>query len=146
MATNPVRGRPFPKGTSGNAAGRKPGTKTNVAALVDRLLEADVAEVTKMVLALAKAGDMRACEAILARTSPVPRDRRIVIDLPPCNTAEGIAAAQTVLVAQVAAGHLRASEASAVADLLELRRRSLETAELSARIEDLETRFSKGRP
>ena len=146
MATTPIRGRPFQKGVSGNAAGRKPGSKTSVAALVDRLLEADVTKVTRMMLALAKGGDMRAIEAVLSRVSPVPRDRRIVIDLPPCDTAEGVAAAQTALVAQVAAGQLRASEASAVADLIELRRRSLETAELAARIDDLEARFQKGRP
>lgn len=109
-------------------------------------METEALEITATAIALAKAGDMRAIESVLSRIAPAPRDRRLSLpNLPACDTAEGIATAQAMLIAEVAGGNLRPSEASALADLLELRRRSLETSTLEERIVALETK-AKGNP
>ena len=107
---------------------------------LERIMEGDALEIVAAVLAQAKAGDLTAARLILDRVAPVPRDRRVSLELPATNTAAGIAQAQASVIASVAAGELRPSEGAALADLLELRRRSVESAEFETRLAALESR------
>ena len=134
------RGRPFAPKTSGNPKGRPKGARNRVTVTLERIMEGDVLEIVAAVLVQAKAGDLTAARLILDRVAPVPRDRRVQLDLPATGTAAGIAQAQAAVVAAVAGGELRPSEGAALADLLELRRRSMETAEFEALILALESR------
>ena len=125
-------------GTSGNPAGRPPGRRHRSTELLEKLMVGDAAAVVGVVVERALGGDLGAAKLILDRLFPAPRDRRVVLDLPDSNTAAGVALAQSVVVGAVCAGELRASEGQAIADLLELRRRAIETSDLEARLQALE--------
>jgi len=127
-------------GQSGNPAGRKFGQRHRSTVLLESLMEADAKKIVAAVLVQAKAGDLQAARLILDRIAPVPRDRRLApFDLPTIDTAAGIAHAQAAVVAAVAGGELRPSEGEALAGLIELRRRSVETQEFEARLIALES-------
>jgi hypothetical protein len=104
-------------------------------------MEGDARVIVRAVLLAASTGDMAAARMVLDRVLPVSRDRHLTpFDLPATDTAAGIAEAQAAVVAAVAGGELRPSEGQALADLLELRRRSVESADFEARLAALEKR------
>ena len=125
-------------GQSGNPGGRKSGQRHHATVLLEKLMTDDATNVVKTILQLARGGDVAAARLVLDRVLPVPRDRRVVIDLPPVADAAGVAAAQAAVIDAVASGEMRPSEGAALAGLLEARRRSLETVELEARLTALE--------
>ena len=45
-----VRGRPFPKGCSGNPAGKRPGTRNHASVLVEQLMADDIEAVVAKVI------------------------------------------------------------------------------------------------
>ena len=121
------------------------GARNRATVALEVLMEADAAKIVRAVLTAAKAGDLTAARLILDRIAPVPRDRRLTpFDLPPTDTAAGIAQAQAAVVAAVAGGELRPSEGEALAGLIELRRRSVETQDFEARLIALES--ARGAP
>jgi len=141
-ATKAGRWKP---GQSGNPTGRKVGQRHRSTVILEALMEADAKKIVAAVLLQAKAGDLAACQMILSRVCPIPRDRRLTpFDLPAIDTAAGIALAQAAVVAAVAGGELRPSEGEALASLIELRRRSVETEDFEARLIALEA--SRGTP
>lgn len=142
-ATKP-RGRPFVKGgPSPNPSGRPQGSRNTASITLDRIMEADSAKIARAVVALAKRGDLRAAELVLSRTCPVPRDRRLFVSLPPTDTAAGVEAASRAILAAVAGGELRPSEAVALSALLDGRRRALELGDIARRVEALEQRTAR---
>lgn len=98
--------------------------------------EAEMAEVQRVALAAAKAGNMPGA-AIVER---IWRRRRqsVSIDLPPVDDAKGIAAAQSAVIAAVAAEKITPRDALVYARLLEYRRRALETVEYEASLAEIE--------
>lgn len=83
-------------------------------------------------------GDMRAAEILLRRLWPERRSRPVMLDLPPMERAADLAKALGAAAQAVGAGELTPGEAGAVAGVLELHRRAIETANLEARIARLE--------
>jgi hypothetical protein len=132
-------GRPFLKGQSGNPRGRPQGSRHKVSLLVDSMIEREAEALTTKALELAKDGHERLLVACLDRLAPVRRSRRIQLDLPSVETAENILKAQAVVVGAVARGEIDTDEAKAMADILETKRRALETVEFDKRITTLET-------
>ena len=62
-----VIGRPFPKGTSGNPAGKRKGS-VSIAATIRRLLSKEDAErIAQRLVALAKGGDLQAVKLLMDR-------------------------------------------------------------------------------
>lgn len=134
------RGRPFPKGMSGNPAGRPAGSRHEALKALDAIGADGAADVMRSVVKAAKAGDMRAAEILLRRLWPERKGRPFTMDLPALTDARGIADALASVAAAVAAGEVSPEEGQAVAGILETHRRAIETAELEARIAALETR------
>ena len=128
----------FKKGVSGNPAGKPAGTKARATLLAEKLMAADQAAVVKAVIERAKGGDMTAAKIILDRLAPVRKGRPVHLAFPPVKTAGDIAAAMASVTSAMASGELTPDEASAVASVLELRRKTIETSELEARIRRLE--------
>ncbi|MCX7361953.1 MAG: hypothetical protein NTV97_08830 [Alphaproteobacteria bacterium] len=97
---------------------------------------AEMAEVQRVALAAAKAGNMPGA-AIVER---MWRRRRqtVAIDLPPLDDAKGIAAAQSAVIAAVAAEKITPRDGLVYARLLEYRRRALETVEYEASLAEIE--------
>jgi hypothetical protein len=65
--TGKPRGKPWPKGTSGNPSGRRRGSASIVAALKRLTTRADAEAVARKLLALAKGGDLQAMRLLLDR-------------------------------------------------------------------------------
>lgn len=86
----------------------------------------------------AKGGDQRAAELILSRVWPARKGRPVALELPAIGAAADLPAALAAVVAAVAAGSLTTEEGAAVATILEMQRKAIETAELERRITALE--------
>jgi hypothetical protein len=71
---------------------------------------------------------------VLARVWPVRRGRPVTLTLPPIKTAADVVTAFGAVADAMAAGELTPEEASAVAGVLEAKRRAIETAELEERL------------
>ena len=64
--------------------------------------------------------------------------RFVSLDLPEAKTAEGVADAQAAIVDAVAGGELTPDEGTAIAGILEARRKAIETLDHEGRIATLE--------
>lgn len=126
------------KGQSGNPAGKPRGARNRATLMVLSLMEQGAEEITKAVVDSAKGGDLSAARLVLERLAPPMRERPIAIDLPSTDTAEGINQAQQAIIEAVGMGELLPGEGSALAGLVELRRKALETIELEQRVTTLE--------
>jgi hypothetical protein len=128
---NPHR---FPPGNPG----RPKGSKHKTTLIAEKLMQDDAREIVKSVIAAAKKGDMTACKIVLDRIAPIRKGRPIRVDLPEAHTAGDVAAALAAVVTAMAAGELTPDEASMVASVLEVRRKSIETVELENRLRTVE--------
>jgi len=128
------------KGESGNVAGKPKGTRHRATTMLMALMEKNAESITQTVIEAAKSGDLAAARMILDRLAPHAKERPVSVDLPDTNTVEGINAAQQAILQAVAAGDLLPGEGTALAGIVEARRRALESLELERRIVALETR------
>lgn len=138
MTKRPAPPHAFKKGTSGNPAGKRPGTRNRATMAVLELLEGQAAAITDVCVQAALAGDMTAIRLVLERLAPPVRERPLSLSLPNVATVEGIAEAQAEVVRMVACGDLLPGEGTTLSAILENRRKSLETFELEQRIAALE--------
>ena len=69
------RGRPFPKGTSGNPAGKPCGARHRTTRAAELLLDGEARALTRKCIELAKEGDRSALRLCLERIIPPRRDR-----------------------------------------------------------------------
>jgi hypothetical protein len=140
-APKKVRGRPFPKGRSGNPAGKRPGTRHRASVLAEQLLSSDLEAVVAKVVRKAKGGDMGAARLILDRVMPPRRGRPVRFPLPSMKTTGDVVAALDAVTAAMADGELSPAEAMEVSAVIEMQRRAIETAEIEARLAQLEQRI-----
>jgi hypothetical protein len=132
------RGKPFPKGHSGNPQGKPRGARNRVLAALDQIGDEAAKDVLQAAVTAARGGDLRAAELILARVWPARKDRPVMLDLPAMRTAGDLAAALGAVAGAVASGTIAPAEGQAVAAVLESQRRAIETVELERRIAALE--------
>ena len=76
------RGRPFPKGQSGNPAGRPAGARNRRTLAAVRLLDGEAEALTRKAVELALAGDAMALKLCLERILPPARERAVRFALP----------------------------------------------------------------
>ena len=138
----PPKSRPNPghfrPGQSGNPRGKAPGTRNKTTLAVEALLEGEAESIARKAVEAALAGDMTAIRLVLDRVCPPRKSRPIEIALPEITDAASVDCAQAALLSVAAAGDLHLEDAQLLSGMLEARRRSIETAELEARIEALE--------
>ena len=89
---------------------------------------------------MAKKGDAVALKLCVDRLLPIraARDRAVELVLPAAQSAADLVAATAVVIERAASGDITLSEAKEFMALLEVQRRSIETADLCVRIEALE--------
>jgi hypothetical protein len=133
-----ARGRPFQAGQSGNPAGRAKGTRTHYSLLAEKLMGGDIEDITRSVIDAAKGGDMTAARIVLDRITPVRRDRPVVFDLPPIETAADLPKATNALLQAVATGELTPSEASDIGKAVDAHVRAIELTDVQERLARLE--------
>lgn len=73
---------------------------------------------------------------------PTPLDRAIRIELPETTTLEGVDVAQAKVLQSVADGEITPSHGQSLSNLIESRRKAIETNELLVRLERLEEAIS----
>ena len=84
------RGRPFPKGQSGNPAGRPRGSSNRATRAAELLLDGEATALTRKAVELALAGDQAALRLCLDRTVAPRRERAVELALPPIRDAGDI--------------------------------------------------------
>ena len=131
------RGR-FRPGQSGNPRGRRPGARNKTSALALRLMDADAEPVILALIRAAKGGDVSAIRLVLERVAPMPRNRPVHFSVPSIESAADLGDAMGAILRAAADGELTPDEATAIASLVETRRRTIETLELEQRIARLE--------
>ena len=131
----------FPKGVSGNPAGKPKGTRNKIERPIVALMGQHAEAVAQRVIDEALQGDLQACRLVLERVSPAPKDRPItLLDLPSTHNVAGVSEAQQRILEAVADGVVTTSEGSTLSGILEARTKALETHELEQRILALENR------
>ncbi len=135
-----TRGKPFEPGNPGGP-GRPAGSRNRATLLLDKLAETDGRDILTKTIEAAKGGDLRAADIVLSRVWPVRRGGRpVTFELPPIETAVDLVKAVGSVATAVASGELTPEEGNAVAAILEVKRKAIETTDLETRITALEQR------
>ena len=137
------RGSGWPKGVSGNPAGRPRGARHTALLALDAIGEAAAADVLRRVVEDAKGGDLRAAEILLRRLWPERKGRPIPLDLPALEAPADLVRATAAIVEAVAGGDVTPEEGAAVAAIVETHRRVVETEELERRLAALEAKGTR---
>ena len=111
--------------------------------MVMALMEGGAEEITRAVIDAAKAGDLAAARLVIERLAPPLRERPLSLPLPDTGTVAGVSAAQQAILQAVGEGEILPGEGTALAGIVESRRKALETVELEQRISALEARHGK---
>lgn len=122
---------------------RPAGSRNKATLALDKIADDAGEDILNAMVAAAKGGDLRAADLVLHRIWPVRKGRPITLELPPIQTAADIVSALGKVADAVAGGDVTPDEASAMANVLEIKRRAIETAELESRITALEKERSK---
>jgi len=130
----------FQKGQSGNPKGRPLGSRNKATIAADNLLDGQAEAITQKAMDLALAGDSTAMRLRMERINPPRRARPIKFDLPPIETAEDIMKALGTIAQLVAAGELTPDDGKIVSDILENRRKAIESVEFERRLAAIEAR------
>lgn len=130
-----VRGRPFPKGQSGNPAGRPAGARNRSTLAAARLLDGEAEALTRKAVELALAGDALALKLCLERILPPCRERAVRFALPAIDNAADVAAAMKAVAAAIAAGALTPGEGETMARILAGCLPAIEADDLRRRVE-----------
>jgi len=119
--------------------GRPAGSKNNVSIACQNVLDGEAEAISRRCVEMALAGDSTAMRLCMERIVPAKRDRPVTLNLPSIRDAAGVSAALDEVLQSTANGSLTIPEASGLSQILEARRRSLETVELEGRLAILES-------
>jgi hypothetical protein len=107
-----------------------------VAAL--ELLGGEADRLARKCVEMALDGDATALRLCMERIAPAIKSRPIRIDMPAVETMTDVLKAQAVAIQAMAEGEITPDEAATIANVLEAKRRAIETVELEARLAKLE--------
>ena len=123
----------------GNALGGKTkGARHKATRAVEELLDGQVDQLTQKAVDAALGGDMTAMRLCLERICPRRKDSPVQFAMPAMASANEAADALSGILDAVAQGEITPDEASRVASIVEVFRKTLETTELEARLSALE--------
>jgi hypothetical protein len=128
----------FQKGQSGNPAGRPPGARNKATLAAEALLEGELERLTREAIDRALDGDPLLLRLFITRLLPAPRGRRVQLDLAPGSDVADVAASLEATIRAIAEGVISPLEATDVAEVIELQRRTVETVDLERRLAHLE--------
>jgi hypothetical protein len=120
----------FAPGNSGGP-GRPRGPINSGVTALDQIGAESGAELVRLAVDKARAGDSRALELVMERVWPRRRGRAIPFDLPSIRTIDDVVSAHTEVTDGVLAGQLTAQEASVICDVLERHRQLIADTSLA---------------
>jgi hypothetical protein len=129
----------FMPGISGNPTGRPSNPRVGIAE-ARRLLNSKLPSLCERAITLAESGDFAALRLCLERGLPLVKDEPVAFQMAPINSLQDIDKALGDIVNFVASGDLTPNEANGVAQLLELKRRTIEMTLVDQRLNALEAR------
>jgi hypothetical protein len=138
-----VRGRPVPKGRSGNPAGRWLGSRNRATMAAQALLAGEAEALTWKAVEAALADDPTAMRLCLERI--LPRERAVEFALPAIKSASDIAEAMGAVTAALAGGLITPGEAQAIARIFTTFVQAIETSDFDHRLQTLEARQAQDR-
>ncbi len=128
----------FKPGQSGNPTGKPRGARHRATVAAEALLDGEAEALTRRAVELALEGDTTALRLCLERVLPPRKGRPINFTLPKMTNTGDLRAAALAILGAVSEGDISPEEAAAVAPLIEGARKTMETDELSRRLEALE--------
>jgi Family of unknown function (DUF5681) len=136
------RGRPFEPGQSGNPNGRPKGARNRVTRAVEALIDGQGEALAAKAVEKALQGDSTMLRALLSTLVPPRRERTVEFELPKIESAADARKASSAVITACAAGELSPHEASQIMGLISTHVRTIEVAELEARVAALEKKQS----
>jgi hypothetical protein len=138
-----VRGRPFESGNK-FGKGRPRGSRNKTSAAAREILNDHAEPLVRkaLLMALKDGGDSKAMKMCLDRILPVLRDQPVRFGRLPMGTAAEIAKAAEIVAQRVTTGKITIPQGLGFLDLIETRRRTIETQDLAARVSLLEQQSS----
>ena len=133
-----ARGRPFEAGNT-FGRGRPKGSRNKTTVMAQQLLNKHAEDVARKVLMMGlRDGDIGALKLCLDRVVPVLREPLAKLGNLPTATAAEVSKSMQKVLQSFARGKLPMGQALAMSDLLEKRRRAIETEGLDERVRKLE--------
>jgi hypothetical protein len=129
----PRRGRPFPKGVSGNPGGRPQGARGKATLRLEALIDSAGEALGIKLVEQALTGDMAAMRLCLQVMFPAGRKRGVEIALPPLETPGACMQALARVIDATATGEITLDEAKGLSDLIQGHHRNLTEAHSQAR-------------
>jgi hypothetical protein len=130
-------GRPFPKGQSGNPAGRPAGSRNAATLLAESLLRDNAPDIARTTLERAYAGNNTLLRAAFQTAVP-RRARTVAVALPEITTAADLLPAMAAIIRAVGEGEITPYEAGELARLVETAARVGDIADFARRLAALE--------
>lgn len=121
-----------------SAGGRTKGSRNKTTPAVEKLLDGEAEELTRVAVSKAKEGDMTALRLCLERIAPARKDSPVQFELPPVTSVSDAVSASSSVLASVAAGDLTPDEAGRIMGLLTAHKSLVELCDIEARIARLE--------
>jgi len=128
----------FKPGQSGNPTGKPRGARHRATVAAEALLDGEAEALTRRAVELALEGDTTALKMCMDRILPPRKGRPINFTLPELTNTGDLRATALAILGAVSEGDISPEEAAAVAPLIEGVRKTMETDELSHRLEALE--------
>lgn len=141
----PIRGRPFVKGESGNPAGRPLGSRNRATLMTEALLDDEAGDVTRSTIDTAKAGKALSQKVCMERLVPPRRERFVPFEMPPIRRPADIAPAMGAVMAALAAGEITPGEAERISHTALAWMRAVEIGDLAVRLQELQERYERVR-
>ena len=133
----PGRGKPFEPGNK-LGHGRPRGSRNKTPQRAQELLNSYAEPIIRKCMAIALTGDTKALQLCFDRIIPVRRELPVRIGKLPLSTAAELSKASELVTQNVAEGRLTPGQGHVLAELLEQRRKIIETDDLERRLKALE--------
>jgi len=133
----------FPKGQSGNPAGRPAGSRNAATQLAEALLDGEAEALIKKLVERALEGDPAMLKLAVERIVP-RRARTHPVALPEINSAADLAPAMRAIARAAAEGAITPPDAAELARMVEIALRAAETGEFDRRLAALERQVEGG--
>jgi hypothetical protein len=134
----------WPKGTSGNPAGRPVGSRNKSTVLMQELINGEAEALVHKAIEVALKGDTTALRLCLDRICPPQKERVIDLPLLQITDSQDVSAALNAIIAAVGEARITPSEAESLVRILDARTRIVDFDDLARRVSTLEAGWRSG--